>query len=101
MKIERFANEALTPDEAEMAMAEKLKQELARRLAQGEAVNVKLSGDESDTQYALPSTAAKLLVKILSEIAEGNAVAIVIQKPDRRASLRELVALNQEMGLYD
>ena len=99
--IEQFAIEALTPDESERAVAENLHQELVRQLAQGEAVKVILSGDECGTQYPLPPTAAKLLAKILSEIAEGNAVAVVTSKPDRRASLRELVTLNQEMGLYD
>jgi alkylation response protein AidB-like acyl-CoA dehydrogenase len=101
MTIERFATEALTPDEAESAAAEKFSRELARQLAQGGAVSVILSGDESGTQYPLPAMVAKLLVKILSEIAKGNAVAVVTLKPDRRANLRELVALNQEMGLYD
>jgi hypothetical protein len=101
MTIEKSATEALTPDEAERAVAEKLSRELARRLTQGEAVNVILSGDESSTQYPLPATAAKLLVRILAEIAEGNTVRVVILKPDKRTRLRELVALNQEMGLYD
>lgn len=101
MTIERFDSEALTLDKAERAVAEKLKQKLARQLTKGGAINVTLSGGESDTQYPLPETAAKLLVKILSEIARGNAVAVVMLKPDKRASLRELVALNQEMGLYD
>jgi hypothetical protein len=101
MTIEKVDNEALTPEETEREVAEKLHQELVRRLAQGEAVNVILSGDESSTHYPLPATTAKLLVKILSEIAKGNAVMVVTQKPERRASLREMVALNQEMGLYD
>jgi hypothetical protein len=101
MTTEKLDIVALLPDETERAVAEKLYQKWAGRLAQGEAVNVMLSGDESGTQYPLPATAAKLLVKILSEIAKGNAISIVTLKPDRRANLRELVALNQEMGLYD
>jgi excisionase family DNA binding protein len=153
MTMERFATEALTPDEAERAVAEKLNQELTRRLAQGGAVNAILFGDESSTQYPLPATATKLLVKVLAEIAKGNAVMVVGLKPeltvgeaaelldisvprlvrllddrdlpcyevetqrrirladvlayqrkaleDRKARLRELVTLNQEMGLYD
>jgi excisionase family DNA binding protein len=82
MTMERFAAEALTPDEAEREVAEKLSRELAHRLAQGEAVNVMLSGDESGAQYHLPATAAKLLVKILAEIARGNAVAVVGLTPE-------------------
>lgn len=153
MTIEKFAAEALTPAEAERAVAEKLNQELVRRLVQGEAVNVMLSGDESSARRALPATASKLLVKVLAEIAKGNAVAVVGLKleltveeaaellnvsplrlvrllddrempcyevenqrrirladvldyqrkvlEDRKAMLREMVGLNQEMGLYD
>lgn len=101
MTTEKFDIEALTPDETEREVAEKLHQELAIRLAQGGAVKVMLSGDESGAPYPLPATAAKLLLKILSEIAKGNAVAVVILKPARRTSLRKLVARNQEMGLYD
>jgi excisionase family DNA binding protein len=153
MTIERFATEALTPAEPERAVAEKLNQELERQLALGEEVSVMLSADEAGTQYDLPATAVKLLVKILAEIAKGNAVAVVGLKPEltakeaaellgishprlikllesgklpfhevgthhrirladvlayrrkslgeRKAILREVVALNQEMGLYD
>jgi excisionase family DNA binding protein len=151
--IEKFDIEALTPNESERTVAEKLSHELTHRLAQGEAVKVRLSGDESSTQYPLPAIAAKLLVKILTEIANGNAVTVVGLKPeltlgeaaellnvslprlvrlledrelpfhiveaqrrirvadllayqrkvheDRKAMLREMVALNQKMSLYD
>jgi hypothetical protein len=101
MTTEKLDTDALLPNETERAVAKKLHQELAGRLAQGGAVNVILSGDESGTQYPLLATAAKLLVKILSEIAKGNAVTVVTLKPERRANLKEMVALNQEMGLYD
>ncbi|MFP5265219.1 MAG: hypothetical protein ACLGJB_25310 [Blastocatellia bacterium] len=77
MTIERFDPEALTPDEAEREVAKKLSRELARRLVQGEALNMVLPVDESSTQYPLPATAAKSLVKILAEMARGNAVALV------------------------
>lgn len=82
-------------------MAETLNRELARPRAQGGAVKVMLSGDESGAQYPLPATAAKLLVKVLAEIAKGNAVRVVTLKPDKRASLRELVALNQKFGVQE
>lgn len=151
--IEKFNIKALTPDESERAGAEQLSHELTSRLAQGEAVSIMLSGDESGTRLALPITAAKLLVQILAEIAKGNAVTVVGLKPeltlgeaaellnvslpglirllddrempfyevktqrrirladvlayrrkaleDRKAVLKEIAALNQEMGLYD
>jgi hypothetical protein len=97
--IEQFAIEALTPDESERAVAENLHQELARRLAKGEAVKMMLSGDERGAQSPLPATATKLPVKVLAEIARGNAVRIVTLKPDGRANLREIVALNQKFGV--
>lgn len=153
MTTERLDIDTLLPDPAERLAAEKLGQALADRLALGRSVQVSLSGDESGVQYALPVTAAKLLMKILAEIAKGNAVAVVGLKPEitigeaaellnvsrprlvrlledrelsfhevetqrrirlvdalaykrevfehRKAMLREMVALNQEMDLYD
>jgi len=74
--------DALTPDQAERALAEGLSQKLAIRLAPGKSVKVMLSGDESGVQYAFPATVAKLLVKILSKIAKGNAVIIVPISPE-------------------
>ncbi|MGH9759257.1 MAG: helix-turn-helix domain-containing protein, partial [Blastocatellia bacterium] len=119
----------------------------------GHTPSMFLAGEESGAREPLPATAAKLLVKILSEIAKGNTVTILPLKPElttqeaaellsmsrphliklldrgelpfhrvgthrrirlsdvlaykrkaleeRKAILREMVALNQEMGLYD
>ena len=151
--IEPLNIEAPMPDEAERIVAEKLSQALAEHLALGDSARVILSGDKSGAPDALPVTAAKLLVKILSEIAKGNAVTVVTLKPEltiqeagevmnisrprliklledrklpfhkvgthrrirladilaykrksleeRKAILREMVALNQKMSLYD
>jgi excisionase family DNA binding protein len=85
MTTERLDIDALLPDPAERLAAEKLGQVLAARLAQDESFKVILSNDESGIQYDLPVTAAKLLVKILSEIAKGNAVAVVGLKPELTA----------------
>jgi hypothetical protein len=99
MTTEKLDIEALMPDEPERVVAENLHQELAHRLAQGEAVKMILSGDERGAQSPLPATAAKLPVKVLAEITRGNAVRSITLKPDRKASLRELVALNQKFGV--
>jgi excisionase family DNA binding protein len=153
MTTELLDVDALLPDQAEILAAEKLSQSLASQLAHGESPAVILAGGESDAREALPVTAARLLMKILSEIAKGNAVTIVPLKPElttqeaaellnvsrphlikllergempfhkvgthrrirladvvvykrkaleeRKAALREMVALNQEMSLYD
>jgi excisionase family DNA binding protein len=153
MTTELLDIDAMPPDQAESLAAGKLSQALAAQLAHGESPTVILSGGESGAQEALPMTAARLLVKILSEIAKGNAVTVVPLKPElttqeaaellsvsrphlvkmlergempfhkvgthrrirladvlaykrkaleeRKAILREMVALNQEMGLYD
>lgn len=145
--------ETLTPNQAEMETAAKLSRTLTRQIAKGETPVIILSGDESGTQTVLPKMVARLLVKILSEIAKGNAVTIVPVKAEltireaaellnislhhminllersqmpshkvgtgrrirladllaykrkdveeRKAILDEMVALNQEMGLYD
>ncbi|MGH9822997.1 MAG: helix-turn-helix domain-containing protein [Blastocatellia bacterium] len=145
--------DALPPDQSEIAVAERLSQALAKQIARGDTPAMFLAGEESGAREPLPATAAKLLVKILSEIAKGNTVAILPLKPElttqetaellslsrphliklldrgelpfhrvgthrrirlsdvlaykrkaleeRKAILREMVALNQEMGLYD
>jgi excisionase family DNA binding protein len=142
------------PDHREMLAAERLSHAIAAQLAQGQTPTVLLAGPaEPGTPEALPVSAAKLLVKILSEIAKGNAVTIVPLKPElttqqtaellnisrphliklledrklpfhrvgthrrihvadvltykrksleeRKSILMEIVALNQEMSLYD
>jgi excisionase family DNA binding protein len=153
MAIKILDVDAPPPDQVERVAAEKLSQTLADHLAHGQSLTLTLGGSESDTRQALPATAAKLLVKILSEIAKGNAIALVPVRPElsaqeaakwlnvsqphliklleqgavpfhqvgehrrirladvlayrrkalegRRAILAEIVALNQEMGLYD
>jgi excisionase family DNA binding protein len=153
MTTEPLDVDAVPPDRTEVLAAERLSKALASQLAHGESPKVILAGDESGTQQTLPTTAARLLVKILSEIGKGNAVAVVPVKPElttqeaaellnvsrphlikllergqipfhkvgthrrlrladvlaykrkaleeRKAILRELVALNQDMGLYD
>jgi excisionase family DNA binding protein len=145
--------DSLSPDQAKIQAAEKLCQALERQLAQGESPQMILSGDQPVTRTELPETVARLLVKILSEIAKGNAVSVVSLKPElttqetadllnlpqpyllklleqdevpshvvgtdrrilladalaykrksfekREAILKEMMELNQEMGLYD
>ena len=82
MTTELLDVDELLPDQMEIQAAEKLSHALASQLAHGESPTVILAGGESDTREALPATAARLLVKILSEIAKGNAVTIVPLKPD-------------------
>jgi hypothetical protein len=118
MTTEPLDVDAAPPDRMEVQAAERLSKTLASRLAHGESPAVILAEGESGAQEALPATAARLLVKILTEIAKGNAVTVVPLKPElttqaevlaykrkareeRKAILRELVALNQDMGLYD
>lgn len=81
MTSELLGIEAPSPDQADSLAAEKLTQTLADQLAQGKSPTVILACGESDHGTVLPMTAAMLLVKILSEIAKGNAVAVVPIKP--------------------
>jgi hypothetical protein len=99
MTTEGLDNLILLPDPAEGSLAERLGRALAERLAQGEAIEVIQFEEDSGARQSLPVTAAKLLVKILAQIAKGNTVRVVTLKPDRRASLGELVALNQKFGV--
>src|SRR5690242_10269198 len=82
MTIEELDNRILQPDPVERSPAEKLGRALAERLAQGEAIEVILSDDEPGARQSLPVTASKLLVKILAEIAKGNALKVVALKPE-------------------
>jgi excisionase family DNA binding protein len=81
MTIETFETEGLAPSQAEAETAERLSRALARQLAEGNSAVI-FSDKSNGVEEALPAPAAKLLVKILSEIAKGNAVAVVPLKPE-------------------
>ena len=82
MTLRALDIDALLPDPEESQTAERLTKVLGHQFALGEPLLMVLSGGESGAQEALPVTAAKLLVKILSEIAIGNAIAVVSMKPE-------------------
>jgi excisionase family DNA binding protein len=145
--------DAQSPDSSEVQAAERLFQILADSVAHGESPSMILPNDKSGKKEPLPLSAARLLVKVLSEISKGNAVAVMPLKPElttqesaellnvsrpfvikllergeipfhlvgthrrinltdvlaykresleeRKNVLKELAALNQEIGLYD
>ena len=71
-----------SPDQAEVKAAERLGKLLARHVADGETPMLILSGEKSGRQESLPLSAARLLVKIVAEIAKGNSVAVMPLKPE-------------------
>jgi excisionase family DNA binding protein len=81
MALETLETDALAPNRAEVEVAERLGRALERQL-DGGGVAVILSDRGTGVGEALPPSAARLLVKILSEIAKGNAVAVVPLKPE-------------------
>jgi hypothetical protein len=69
MAIRILDVDAPPPSQAERVAAGKLSQTLADHPAHGQSLTLALGGSESDPRQALPATAARLLVRILAEIA--------------------------------
>src|SRR5207247_8705406 len=66
------------PSEAEAAVAKETSRILARRLREEEPLRLRISDDPSpEGTFNLPASALRLLVRILEEMARGNAVTLI------------------------
>jgi len=69
---------ATLPSEAEAGVAKETSRLLATRLKKGAAMQLRiLDGDASQGTVTLPAPAVGLLLRILEEMARGNAVTII------------------------
>ncbi len=69
-------NDPYLPTEAEALIAKETQRSLAQHMGKNELLNLIIADDE-ETEIRLPAPAVKLLLRILSEMAEGNAVTLV------------------------
>src|SRR5688572_11680884 len=66
------------PSEAEAALAKETGRVLAKRLRDGESLQLRVLDDpSSEGTVELPASALRLLVRILEEMARGNAVTLI------------------------
>ncbi|MCC6344357.1 MAG: helix-turn-helix domain-containing protein [Bryobacterales bacterium] len=69
---------ATLPSEAEAGLAKETSRLLASRLKKGAPMNLRILDDEAgQATVKLPATAVGLLLRILEEMARGNAVTII------------------------
>jgi len=66
----------LLPSEAEAALAKETGRVLASRLGHGDLMRLRIVGPSPET-VRLPAAAVRLLVRILEEMARGNAVTVI------------------------
>jgi excisionase family DNA binding protein len=66
------------PSEADAVLAKETSRLLAARLRDGDPMQLQIVGDLSpEATVALPASAVRLLVRILEEMARGNAVTLI------------------------
>ncbi len=75
-------NEVVTPSKADAALARKVGQKLAARLGQKAELRLELKTEGSSEELVLPPSALRLLVRVLSEMGEGNAVTLTPLKAE-------------------
>ncbi len=65
------------PSEADAVLAKETSRALAARLRDDDPVQFRIVGDPTRETVRLPASAARLLVRILEEMARGNAVTLI------------------------
>ncbi len=69
-------NEVATPSKADVALARRAGQKLAALLGEKGDLRLELKSGGATEELVLPPSALRLLVRVLSEMGEGNAVAL-------------------------
>ncbi|MGA7236475.1 MAG: excisionase family DNA-binding protein [Bryobacteraceae bacterium] len=75
--MSRSPSVSVFPSGAEAALAKETGQVLASCLRGDDLVRIRIVDDRSSQTVKLPPTAARLLVRILEEMARGNAVTVI------------------------
>jgi excisionase family DNA binding protein len=71
------ATSTALPSEADAALAEETSRVLASYVRNGGPIKLRIVGDSSRETVALPASAVRLLVRVLEEMARGNAVTLI------------------------
>src|SRR3954467_14579062 len=69
-------NEVVTPSKADAALAGEMSEKLAAHLGQKGGLRLELKTGTESEELVLPPSALRLLVRVLSEMGQGNAVTL-------------------------
>jgi excisionase family DNA binding protein len=69
-------NEVITPTEADSEVAKASSERLAAHLGDSERVQLQMTSGGKVEELVLPSSALRLLVSVLAELGQGNAVTL-------------------------
>jgi excisionase family DNA binding protein len=69
-------NEVVTPTEADSALAKESGQRLAAHLRGADGIHLEVKTGTASEELVLPPPALRLLLRVLTEMGQGNAVAL-------------------------
>jgi excisionase family DNA binding protein len=69
-------NEVVTPSEADSAIAKESGQRLAAHLGDAGGLRLELKSGTTSEELVLPTSAVRLLLSLLTELGQGNAVTL-------------------------
>ena len=72
----RNGNEVVAPSKADSALARESGQRLAAHLGHAEGLRLEVKTSTSSEELILPHSALRLLVRVLNEMGQGNAVTL-------------------------
>jgi excisionase family DNA binding protein len=72
-----LATPTALPSEADAVLAKLTSRVLASYVQNGDPIKLRIVGDSSRETVALPASAVRLLVRVLEEMARGNAVTLI------------------------
>src|SRR4051795_7892438 len=72
----RNGNEVVTPSEADSALAKESSERLAAHLGEAGGLRLEVKSGTTSEELVLPPSALRLLVSLLNEMGQGNAVTL-------------------------
>jgi excisionase family DNA binding protein len=69
-------NEVVTPTDADSALAKESSRRLAAHLGHADGLRLEVKTGTSSEELVLPPSALRLLMRVLTEMGQGNAVAL-------------------------
>jgi excisionase family DNA binding protein len=69
-------NELVTPTDSESALAKESGQRLAAHMGQGTGLRLEVKTGTTSEELVLPPSAVRLLLRVLTEMGQGNAVTL-------------------------
>src|SRR5438552_16658754 len=69
-------NEVVTPTDADSALAKESSRQLAAFLGQPNGLRLEVKSGTTSEELVLPASALRLLLRVLTEMGQGNAVTL-------------------------